>query len=88
MQRYGPSHRGKIIQEDDQVFVLVIQFGWKGLNVCVNKLKGVFSMHGRWRKGSLRLLAFSATRTNVRVFQDCELQKSRGMLLGLPNDLF
>ena len=54
----------------------------------MDKLKGAFSVYGGWREGTLRLFAFSATWTDSSVFQDCEIQKSGGMLLGLPENLF
>ena len=54
----------------------------------MNELKGAFSAYGGWREGSLRLFAFSITRTDSSIFWDCEIQKSRCMLLGLPDDLF
>ena len=54
----------------------------------MDKLKGTFSVYGGRREGMLKLFAFSATWTDGRVLQDCEIQKSRGMLLGLPDDFF
>ena len=88
MQWYGPSHGGEIIQEYNKVLVLVVQVGWEGLDVHMDKLKGMFSTHRGWREGSLRLFAFSATQTDGRVLWDCKIGKSRGMLLGLPDNLF
>ena len=88
MQWYGPGHGGEIIEKDDQVLVLVVLVSWEGLNVRVNKLKGVLCAHGCRREGALRLFAFSATWTDLRFGWNREIRKSGCMLLCLFGNFF
>ena len=89
MQRDGPSHRGEIINKDDQVLVPVVSLSRVGLNVHVNKLKGMFSMHRSQGEEVLRLFSFSTVRTDTgNVIGNSEIWESGHMLLCLLNNLF